>query len=230
MVVGMADAADGTTKTCAKCAKDLVLSEFHRDSSSPDGRVKACKPCVAARSKRRYVSKSDEIRAGYRTRYALNHDKIRARIKEKYHQDPEKMRQRMRDYCRKRPDVVHAAEKKWRTSNHERRQLYKREWEKKHPESRKIQLSRYRALLKSSRICTIKRADLEARILAFGGVCAYCSAAWEHLDHVKPISRGGAHCLANLRPACAPCNRKKSAMPAKEWLAKLPKATPLSLP
>ncbi|WP_461165382.1 HNH endonuclease [Arthrobacter sp. R4-81] len=28
-------------------------------------------------------------------------------------------------------------------------------------------------------------------------------------DHVKPISKGGSHCLANLRPICQSCNSSK---------------------
>lgn len=30
------------------------------------------------------------------------------------------------------------------------------------------------------------------------------------MDHVIPIARGGLHCAENLRPACSPCNRRKS--------------------
>jgi len=37
-----------------------------------------------------------------------------------------------------------------------------------------------------------------------------CGAPWEHIDHVKPISKGGSNWPANLRPACEPCNLRKS--------------------
>jgi 5-methylcytosine-specific restriction endonuclease McrA len=32
-------------------------------------------------------------------------------------------------------------------------------------------------------------------------------------DHVKPLSRGGPHCLANIRPCCPTCNWLK----ADQW-------------
>jgi 5-methylcytosine-specific restriction endonuclease McrA len=41
-------------------------------------------------------------------------------------------------------------------------------------------------------------------------------------DHVAPLSRGGPHSEANLRVACAPCNRRKgNKLPAEcTWLKK----------
>lgn len=50
---------------------------------------------------------------------------------------------------------------------------------------------------------------IEARVAFYGGRCWMCGAPWEHLDHVKPLSKGGAHIPANLRPACASCNLSK---------------------
>jgi 5-methylcytosine-specific restriction endonuclease McrA len=36
-----------------------------------------------------------------------------------------------------------------------------------------------------------------------------CGAEAVEWDHVKPLAKGGAHILANLRPACLSCNRSK---------------------
>jgi len=33
-----------------------------------------------------------------------------------------------------------------------------------------------------------------------------------HWDHVQPLSKGGAHTVDNLRPACSPCNIRKNAI------------------
>jgi len=53
-------------------------------------------------------------------------------------------------------------------------------------------------------------AELGQRAMALGDRCWMCQSAWTDWDHVKPLSKGGAHCLANLRPACGPCNSRKS--------------------
>ncbi|MGY1778760.1 HNH endonuclease [Geodermatophilus sp. SYSU D01036] len=46
----------------------------------------------------------------------------------------------------------------------------------------------------------------------WGGRCWVCGIADATAqDHVKPISRGGSHCLSNLRPICHSCNASKRA-------------------
>jgi 5-methylcytosine-specific restriction endonuclease McrA len=41
------------------------------------------------------------------------------------------------------------------------------------------------------------------------GVCQYCGAPAENLDHVVPRSRGGLHVWENVVAACRRCNAKK---------------------
>lgn len=61
--------------------------------------------------------------------------------------------------------------------------------------------------------------QLEQRMSMFGFMCAYCGGKFEHIDHVQPISKGGYHCLSNLRPACKKCNLQKFNKTAKQWFA-----------
>ncbi|MGW2591686.1 HNH endonuclease [Streptomyces sp. NPDC001515] len=51
----------------------------------------------------------------------------------------------------------------------------------------------------------------------WGSVCAYCEAPAEHLDHVRPLSRGGRDVEANVLPSCADCNLSKSDLTLAEW-------------
>lgn len=54
------------------------------------------------------------------------------------------------------------------------------------------------------------KAKVQARMAMFGGRCWICKVGpFEEIDHVKPLSKGGAHLPANLRPACRSCNRSK---------------------
>ena len=51
-----------------------------------------------------------------------------------------------------------------------------------------------------------------AKLAEFGGRCAICGTD-KHItvDHIAPISRGGANTIENLQPLCGPCNSRKGA-------------------
>lgn len=58
----------------------------------------------------------------------------------------------------------------------------------------------------------VKHETLKSKWFYWGGVCYLCKKAIDDdlaWDHVKPLSRGGLHTLANLRPTHASCNSKK---------------------
>lgn len=59
--------------------------------------------------------------------------------------------------------------------------------------------------------------ERQSQLMMFGGECSYCGNAAETLDHFLPLSKGGAHTLGNLIPACNPCNRSKSNKFPDEW-------------
>jgi hypothetical protein len=54
------------------------------------------------------------------------------------------------------------------------------------------------------------------------GRCFYCDTALDitdfHIDHKIPRSKGGSSQSENLVPACAPCNLRKGALSADEFL------------
>jgi 5-methylcytosine-specific restriction endonuclease McrA len=45
----------------------------------------------------------------------------------------------------------------------------------------------------------------------FGNACWMCGGAFDEVDHVKPLSKGGIHALSNMRPSCDHCNNTKHA-------------------
>ncbi|MDR3089028.1 MAG: HNH endonuclease [Desulfobulbaceae bacterium] len=53
------------------------------------------------------------------------------------------------------------------------------------------------------------------------GHCHYCGRKCAHaeltMDHIVPLSRGGASSKGNLVPACKECNTKKKTMLPLEW-------------
>lgn len=50
----------------------------------------------------------------------------------------------------------------------------------------------------------------EALIASHGDRCYLCGGDFEEIDHVVEVHQGGEHSLENCRPACHPCNMRKS--------------------
>ena len=89
-----------------------------------------------------------------------------------------------------------------------------RKWRAKNPDRARAVKYRRRARLAGAPHEPYDRAEIFAR---YSWRCAYCDAPAEHLDHVQPLSRGGADAPRNLLPACASCNLSKSAKTLAEW-------------
>jgi 5-methylcytosine-specific restriction endonuclease McrA len=86
------------------------------------------------------------------------------------------------------------------------------EWRKKNPDRLKASQLRRDAKKRASNADVVTGRDLARLAQRFGGKCAYCSvAAYKHIDHVVPLSRGGRHSIGNLLPACSSCNLSKGA-------------------
>lgn len=80
-------------------------------------------------------------------------------------------------------------------------------------QNNKVSYQRRRYIYQSSPggiMVPFTEAQQQQRFALWGGRCWMCGVtAATETDHVKPISRGGSHCLANLRPVCKRCNGRK---------------------
>ena len=113
-----------------------------------------------------------------------------------------------------KPDVV--ARRKELRSTQDARDAEKRRWERYYRENRE-------QLIVATKVKEVRRKgaptipftaeQLADRLSMFSG-CWMCGCDRDetfHVDHVKPLSKGGWHCLSNLRPACPTCNLSKGA-------------------
>jgi 5-methylcytosine-specific restriction endonuclease McrA len=206
-------------KRCSVTDQIHLLSDFHRDKSQRDGRRPDCSECCAARSAKRYAENSDTLRQRARERGAT--PEYKAKRAARIDLNRAEHNARSRAYAKANPEKIKLASKNWRARNVESNRARKIEWARANPLAVKEQRFRRRALLKNARLCRLTSQQIAARVSVFGDVCAYCSATWSHLDHVIPLTRGGAHCLANLRPACARCNLTKSNKPHRQWFREI---------
>ena len=157
------------------------------------------------RSRQRYIENKERI-AAY---HAARHQALSA--------DPEyrrKQAEKAAAYRAANPDASKRQNARRRAANPELARQQSREWFAANPEKRAIYEQNRRAK---------KRANggrlspwLKGRLyVSQKGACACCRAAFPiaalHLDHIMPLSKGGAHADNNMQLLCQPCNQSKYA-------------------
>lgn len=122
-----------------------------------------------------------------------------------------------REWYQRNAERERARTKSWMENNPEgaagiRKRAYESRMRRRGDQERmrnRFRMEQRRALIEASSTVTFTIEMLQAR-MAYYHRCWICkSPRWDHVDHVKPLSKGGPHMLANLRPACAECNRRK---------------------
>lgn len=200
-------------KVCTGCEAEKPVQDFYADRSRPDGYSSRCKTCKCS-SQRSYHEKNRPARnAAVRARRAAdpephrassrkwkreNPEAASASAKRYYAENREAVLSRVADYYRRHPDRVRASSEAAEAKRPEFYRAIARECS-----------SRRRALRRGAVSLPFTAEQLVARMRYFGNLCWMCGEEADTVDHVKPLSAGGPHMLANLRPACRSCNCRK---------------------
>lgn len=97
-----------------------------------------------------------------------------------------------------------------------------RQWSKKNPARRKSIVKAYTARRRSQEKAGDPTRLVHAWEMAAKKVCYWCGVKCPkkyHVDHYQPLSKGGAHAVANLVIACPKCNLTKNAKDPYEFAA-----------
>lgn len=241
---------DGLTLICTACRKQKVYAEFSRakpgtSNAKTYGCNMPCKKCnsdrhranpptaaqkAAANARRRTPEAREKSAAYQRAKHATPEGKakLKASNDRNWQRHRDKLVASQRVYAA-RPEVkARAAE--WSRAYRSRPEIKPRILAAKRAD-KKTERGRLRdrlnAHLRRERISRLT-ADLTpvqwlAVVKAHDAKCVYCQRDDRELtiDHVKPISRGGAHTLLNVAPACRSCNVRKNATELGEALVRL---------
>lgn len=145
----------------------------------------------------------DQVRAACRGWYAENRDYRKAYAKKRYAENSERIRADRRAYYQANRKAQIAAVTKW---------------VKEHPEENRAKCAQRRARIAGA------EGELSAReFIAIcelqEGLCAYCGEPSKlTMDHVIPLTGGGAHDAGNVVGACFSCNASKGNRPLEDWL------------
>lgn len=221
------------TKVCLRCAETLPVEAFSRHRSRPDGLQAYCKACTRAataaslqrNAARETIDTPPTKRCGRcgQTKPAAAFYVDRRRKDGLY--------AHCRDCHRSITDAwkaEHAAQVlATRRASYQRhvgsRRAEARAYARAHPEATAARMARWKAENRARATAheAVRRArkagaagkataeQIAARVAYYGGLCWMCRAPWQHIDHVKPVARGGSNWPSNLRPACASCNSAK---------------------
>lgn len=158
----------------------------------------------AATRKAWQAANRDKVNAQSAAWRAANPEKTREIARKHYYANRDKELERFRRYHAEHPEIGAA----WYERNKERLTERNRAWQ---AANRAIDAEYKRRRRSRMGDAVIPRQLLEAKMSYWGNKCWMCGGPFEHVDHVKPLAKGGAHVLANLRPSCASCNVKKNA-------------------
>lgn len=140
---------------------------------------------------------TDELRRADRKEYDRKY----------YQENREYIRKRTREYVERTREQRAAAVKDWQRRNPEKARL--------------IKLS-YKARRRSQEAMGDSTADITAWEKRQKKVCYWCGKLCPkkyHIDHYRPLAKGGSHTTDNLVIACQSCNQHKSAKDPYEYAA-----------
>jgi 5-methylcytosine-specific restriction endonuclease McrA len=157
----------------------------------------------------------DYFKDGAQRWQAENRERYRAH-KKQYNQDnPHVVRARNRRYYDQHRERLKQAAREWYKTSDYFRQNREAHYERKrafyaaNPGWSAESQRRRRAQKIATCVVAFDPKLLASKLAYWGFKCWMCGGEPTGWDHVKPLSKGGSHVLANLRPACQPCNSRK---------------------
>jgi len=207
----------GYGRACTKCGVSKQLGEFFKDSKSKQGFRASCKDCDKARGRAHYEANREKRLAWQKEYYLANQEDAVIYARQWRRDNPEKTRKYHASYKEKYPEKErerHAKKSlRYRTEKPELVKLWGKNWSDRNPH--KVTLKSQRRRAKTSEFVVLEK-DIAS---IYSRPCVRCNTTSNiTLDHIIPLSRGGAHSVGNFQPLCKSCNSSKGAKTMTEWI------------
>ena len=206
-------------KTCEYCGAEYepAFNKPHQQYCSHECGVKAWRDahpgCIARWAKSQRESYPERTRAAT-NRYASTHrEGAKERAHRSYENNKDAVNARARKWAKDHPEKARASMIAWQTAHKEYPHQY---WQSHVVEGRAHAATRRAFIIGSTmgNLAEVKeiyrRAKEDKRVR-----CYLCGKLipmdHRHVDHIIPLSKGGAHRPSNLAVACDKCNMSKGA-------------------
>jgi 5-methylcytosine-specific restriction endonuclease McrA len=193
-------------KTCSLCKESLpATNEFFKNNGT---RLSVyCVSCKKTYDKAFRDKNSERIKASEKAYRKAHPEKHNAHNRNWYANNREVSAERRKAYYEANIERVRKVNKKWRDANKDKKAAH---WHKR------------RATILGNEHTPYTKEEM---LLTYGTDCHVCGdpvdlnaprqpgrLGWEkglHIDHLVPVSKGGADSLANVRPSHGRCNLSK---------------------
>lgn len=195
-----ADVDESTSKKCTKCEQVKPLTDFCRDRQKKDGLAFWCRPCKSGATVEYQRTPAGRLTSKERAaRYHAAH--------------PERAAERGRRWREKNPTYAADRNREWREKNPGAAAAYYLA----HKEETMARVLKRRGHITDTRD---GRISFKALWEMQEGTCGICAELIDHtlpwpdprsasIDHIVPLSKGGAHKQSNLQYAHFSCNLAK---------------------
>lgn len=209
---------DDSTKLCLKCGIVKLVSHFYVNKRGTP--TSPCKDCRKAYIRQWNAANKERV-AEYKRRWIEDHPGYKAQY---YEANAERIKAKSNRYYKEnRAEILSRTSAAYDENKSEEAVERQRRWRKENPETFRAQVARRTARQKAA-FGDISGEDIQQMYDDQGGLCAYCEAPLFgnfEVEHMIPLSRGGAHDWTNIAVSCPPCNRRKHCKTAEEFIAVL---------
>lgn len=156
----------------------------------------------------------------YRKTHTVDKEKAKAYQTVWYQSNKDKEKAKNLKWKIANPIKVQAMQAKYRKNNKEKCSLASALCRKARPEQSRAAVAKRKAIKLSAPGNGITTKQWKAIVESANGICTYCKQYFEKLtlDHVVPLTKGGAHDISNAVAACSSCNSSKGSKLLSEWL------------